>query len=166
MKKLLLLSLLLIPNLILSQSWVYNTSGNPIDGEFKYAYVEGKGGKFPYNDVKLFFNKVMKSRTYNLYISGAGYFIEDYSEVKVYFVFDDEEDIYISESVSISNDNELIFLENFEVVKTGNIFFQDYIIDKLKKSNSLFIRVEDINGKNDYKFNLSGSTKAINFVLN
>ena len=36
----------------------------------------------------------MKSRTYNLYISGAGYFIEDYSEVKVYFVFDDEEDIY------------------------------------------------------------------------
>ena len=85
MKKLLLLSLLLIPNLILSQSWVYNTTGNPIDGEFKYAYVEGRGGKFPYNDVKLFFNKVMKSRTYNLYISGAGYFIEDYSEVKVYF---------------------------------------------------------------------------------
>ena len=155
----------MIPNIILSQSFKYSSGGNPIDGEYKFAYVTSyEGAEFPYQDATIYFNK-LSSGSSNLYISGTGFYMEEFSEVQVYFVFDEEDDIYITTSVSYSSDNESIFISSFRDFKTGESYSRDHILKKLKESNSLYMRVEDSGVKNDYMFDLSGSTKAINFVL-
>ena len=164
MKKIIFLFLLL-PNIILSQSFKYSSGGNPIDGEYKFAYVSSyEGGEFPYQDATIYLNKLSGGST-NLYISGTGFYMEDFSEVQVYFVFDEEDDIYISTTVSYSSDNESIFVSSFRDSKTGVRYDRDHILAKLKESNSLYMRVEDSGVKNDYMFDLSGSAKAIAFVL-
>ena len=91
--------------------------------------------------------------------------MEEFSEVQVYFVFDEEDDIYITTTVSYSSDNESIFISSFKDFKTGVRYDRDHILTKLKESNSLYMRVEDSGVKNDYMFDLSGSAKAIAFVL-
>jgi hypothetical protein len=163
MKKLLFLFVILFSSISVAQ-WRYSEKGNEFDGKIRAANVIGKGNDYPYNSPKLILNYFIKDDSFNLYIDDSGYFNDG---AKVTMIFDKEPNVfYKSYNQSISTDNKTIFIDEFYVnddVENKIELFE--VLEKLKLSNSLSVRVEDDYGKNDIRFTLSGSTKAINFVV-
>ncbi len=144
-----------------SQNWKYDEAGNAFDGKYKEASVTGKGTDVPYHQPLLVIRKFDEQEYPDFFLYGAGTF-DYYDKPTVSFNFDNEDEIYVSNyhSVSVSDPN-TIFFEDF-----NNISFYD-IIQKIKNGNKLYIRVvtPPWDRKNDLEFSLSGSSKAINFVI-
>ena len=163
MKKLLLL-LFLIPLFSFAQTWTSSEGGSVFDGKYKTSSVRGKGDNFPYNKPVLVINK-FKNEFPNFYISGGGYFQEN-SNIEVLWVFDNEPNtIYSTYSWSISDDGKILFFSQFNNPDgLGKLKPIDFI-EKLMLANKVSVRMSDKYGSNDIVFSLSGSTKAINFVL-
>ena len=166
MKKISLLILIITPAILFSQSFKFAKGGNPLDGEYKYAYVQGNGGEFPYEDATLYLNKFDGKSNTNFYLSGSGYYIEGYSKAVVILKFSNEDEIFESDYVSYSSDGESLFLDSFIGRSTNSKLTKQEILDKFKSANSVYLRVQTQNDKQDYNFNLSGSSKAIEYVLN
>lgn len=164
MKKLLII--LLIPLISLAQSWTYEKGGNAFDGKYKTSSVLGKGSEFPYNKPSLVINKFENDEQINFYLSGAGYF-QDNTGIGIKWVFDNEPNtIYSSYSWSLSNDGKIIFFNRFNNPKENATKLEDIdIIEKLTTASRVQLRVSDDYGTNDLIFSLSGSSKAISFVL-
>jgi len=164
MKKLLvLLSFCAITNLY-SQSWKFSSGGNAFDGKYKTAYVQGKGSEFPYNKPLLTVN-LYNDESLNFYIASAGYFQSE-SETSVKWIFSNEPKvIYITEDLSISKDNKIIFLNSFKNSITREYLSRLDFINKLKTASRVDVRISDKYDDNDIAFKLSGSSKAINFVI-
>ena len=163
MKKLIFISIIMFSTVSTSQ-WRYTEKNNEFDGKIKAATVIGKGNDYPYNNPKLILNHFVKTENFNLYINDAGYFN---GEVDVIMVFDTEPNVfYKSYNQTISANNKSIFMDEFYVNDDleNRIGFYE-VLQKLKSNNSISIRVKDKYGKNDLKFTLSGSTKAINLVV-
>lgn len=163
MKKLIFISIIMFSTVSTSQ-WRYTEKNNEFDGKIKAATVIGKGNDYPYNNPKLILNHFVKTENFNLYISDAGYFN---SGVDVIMVFDTEPNVfYKSYNQTTSGNNKSIFIDEFYVNDDldNRIGFYE-VLQKLKSNNSISIRVEDKYGKNDLKFTLSGSTRAINLVV-
>lgn len=157
---------LLLPLLFSSLSiaqWRYLEQGNEFDGKIRVATVVGSGTDYPYNKPKLVLNYFVKDERFNLYIDDSGYFV-DFADVTM--IFDKEPSVfYMAYNQSISADNKTIFIDEFYInddVENRIGFFE--VLEKLKLNNRLSVRVENKYGKNDIRFNLSGSTKAINLV--
>ena len=163
MKKLILL-LLFIPLVSFGQGWTSDEGGNAFDGKYKTSTVMGKGNNFPYNKPVLVINK-FNGEQLNFYISGGGYFQEK-TNIGVLWVFDNEPDnVYSTYDWSISDDGKILFFKEFNSPDgTGKLKPID-IIEKLMLANKVNVRMKDRYGANDIVFSLSGSTKAINFVL-
>lgn len=160
----LLILFLLSTSSFYGQSWKYNAGGNAFDGNYKTSYVVGKGTDFPYDEPTLVINQ-FKEETINFYISGAGYFAHS-KDLEILFVFSNELKIfYEAVSPTISEDGKIIFLGYFRNLKTKELLTNVEFILLLKKGNELNVRVKDHNSKNDVVFGLSGSAKAINFVV-
>tara|TARA_Y100000589_G_scaffold46490_3_gene39036 strand:+ start:43772 stop:44776 length:1005 start_codon:yes stop_codon:yes gene_type:complete len=138
-----------------SQSWIYKEDGNAFDGNYKFAAVEGKGSDFPYNNPILYIRKFDNGEP-EFFLTGAGFF--SYSRPIVLFNFDDEDNIYKSIDNGYSADGDAIFFNELDIS-----FYE--MFKKIKNGNKLFIRVQNENGKNDIEFSLSGSSKAVNFVI-
>jgi hypothetical protein len=164
MKKLLLL-VLLIPLISFGQAWTYSEGGNAFDGKYKTSSVVGKGDNFPYNKPTLVINKFNDDEQVNFYISGGGYFQEK-TNIGVLWVFDNEPDkIYSTYDWSISDDGKILFFRAFNNPDGSGKLKPVEIIEKLTLANKVSVRMKDKYGANDIVFSLSGSTKAINFVL-
>tara|TARA_R110002033_G_C3895715_1_gene239404 strand:+ start:8686 stop:9879 length:1194 start_codon:yes stop_codon:yes gene_type:complete len=148
---------------IYSQSWKYESGGNAFDGEYKVAYVIGTCSDFPYNKPGLFLN-VFKERNLNFYIANSGYYSSE-NDVEILFVFNNEPNtIYYSNEISLSKDNETIFLSSFS--SDNNEFIsRNEFIEKLKKSSRLDVRIKSSYKNRDMIFSMSGSSNAINFVI-
>lgn len=140
--------------------WTYNSGGNDFDGTYKTSSVSGRGNDYLYNNPILVVNKWDKTGAVNLYISNSGYWSER-SGVRVKIKFDNDETIYNGWDFSYSRDNKTLFLKSFEQGKISKI----EMIGKMRSASSVSIRISNDYGQNDMKFSLSGSTKAINFVL-
>ena len=166
MKTLLSLSTLLITLTLTAQSWTFSKGGNAFDGTYKTSSVVGKGTEFPYKTPRLVINKFDNDEQINFYLNGAGYFQDD-TGLSVKWVFDNEPQIiYSSYSWSLSDDGKIIFFNRFNNPKEKSTKLEDIdIIDKLTKANKVSIRVQNNYGSNDLVFSLSGSTKAINYVI-
>ena len=167
MKKLLFLSILFLctQTNIKAQSWKYENGGDAFDGKYKTSFVKGSGSKFPYNDPILAINKYDNSPAVNFYISSAGYFQENTS-VKILWVFNTEPDvIYSTYDWSYSSDGKTIFLREFNDPKSDNKISKYEFMKKLKSASKVSARISDKYGTNTLTFSLSGSTKAIDFVL-
>jgi hypothetical protein len=164
MKKLILI--LLIPFITLAQSWTYKEGGNAFDGKYKTSSVLGKGSEFPYNKPSLVINKFDNDEQINFYLNGAGYF-QDNTGLSIKWVFDNEPDtIYSSYSWSLSNDGKIIFFNRFNNPLEDATKLEDIdIIEKLTTASKVQLRVSDDYGSNNLIFSLSGSSKAISFVL-
>ena len=146
-----------------SQVWKYDSGGNAFDGKYRSANVIGTCSDFPYNKPALCLN-IFKERNMNLYIANSGYY-SDENDVQIMFIFSNEpKTIYYSGEISLSKDKETIFLLSF---KSGTSRYLDRIdfINKLKKSSRLDVRIKSEYKNRDIKFSLSGSTKALNYVL-
>jgi len=164
MKKLLLFTLL-FPLVCHSQTWQYQSGGSDFDGKYKSAYITGVGNEFPYNKPIMAINKFDKNDGFNFYISDAGYSQEG-TGLSVLFVFSNEPDtVYSTYDFSISNDGKTIFLKEFNDPNSDTKISQVEFIKKLQDASKVSVRVKDNFGKNDLVFSLSGSTKAINFVI-
>ena len=167
MKKLLFLSILFLctQTNIKAQSWKYENGGDAFDGKYKTSYIKGTGSNYPYNKPILAINKYDKSPAVNFYISSAGYFQEN-TNVKILWVFNTEPDvIYSTYDWSYSSDKKTIFLREFNDPKSDNKISKYEFMKKLKSASKVLARISDKYGTNTLTFSLSGSTKAIDFVL-
>ena len=162
MKKLILL-LLFIPLVSFGQTWKYSEGGSAFDGKYKTSSIKGEGTNFPYTNPTLVVNK-FEGENINLYISDGGFFQED-TGISVFWVFDDEETIYSAYNWSISNDGKILFLGEFTNLDSSIRLKSIEMVDKLTLANKLTVRMKDNFSTNDIVFSLSGSTKAINFVI-
>jgi len=167
MKKLLFLSILFLytQTNVSAQSWKYENGGDVFDGKYKTSFVKGTGSNYPYNKPFLAINKYDNSPAVNFYISSAGYFQEDTS-LKILWVFNTEPDvIYSTYDWSYSSDGKTIFLREFNDPKSDNKISKYEFMKKLKSASKVSARISDKYGTNTLTFSLSGSTKAIDFVL-
>ena len=167
MKKLLFLSILFLytQTNVSAQSWKYENGGDVFDGKYKTSFVKGTGSNYPYNKPILAINKYDTSPAVNFYISSAGYFQEDTS-LKILWVFNTEPDvIYSTYDWSYSSDGKTIFLREFNDPKSDNKISKYEFMKKLKSASKVSARISDKYGTNTLTFSLSGSTKAIDFVL-
>ena len=167
MKKLLFLSILFLytQTNVSAQSWKYENGGDVFDGKYKTSFVKGTGSNYPYNKPILAINKYDNSPAVNFYISSAGYFQEDTS-LKILWVFNTEPDvIYSTYDWSYSSDGKTIFLREFNDPKSDNKISKYEFIKKLKSASKVSARISDKYGTNTLTFSLSGSTRAIDFVL-
>jgi hypothetical protein len=149
-----------------SQTWRYESGGNDFDGKYKTAYVQGKGGQFPYSNPTLVINTFDNDEeSINFYIKDAGFFQEK-TGIEVLWVFDNEPKvIYSTYSFSLSSDGKILFLKMFNNPNSGNKINQYEFINKLRNASRVSIRISDRYGNDDFSFSLSGSTRAINSVI-
>jgi len=167
MKKLLFLSILFLytQTNVSAQSWKYENGGDVFDGKYKTSFVKGTGSNYPYNKPILAINKYDTSTAVNFYISSAGYFQEG-TDVNIMWVFNTEPDvIYSTYDWSYSSDGKTIFLREFNDPKSDNKISKYEFMKKLKSASKVSARISDKYGTNTLTFSLSGSTKAIDFVL-
>jgi len=166
MKKLLLILLLCITISSYSQSWRFTSGGDDFDGKYKTSSIVGVGNEFPYKTPSLVINKFSKSDGYlNFYISSAGFYQEN-TGIRIYWVFNNEPNvIYSTYDYSISSDGKTLFLEEFNSPDSDLKITKYEFIEKLKNASTVSVRISNNYGKNDIKFSLRGSTKAINYVL-
>tara|TARA_B110000879_G_C11088594_1_gene477958 strand:- start:22 stop:1242 length:1221 start_codon:yes stop_codon:yes gene_type:complete len=163
MKKLIFI-LFLVPLVSFGQGWTSSEGGNAFDGKYKTSSVEGKGTNFPYTKPVIVINK-FDGEKLNFYISGGGFFQEK-TNIGVLWVFDNEPDIiYSTYDWSISDDGKILFFSEFNNPDGSGKLKPVDIIEKLTLANKVTVRMKDKYGSNDIDFSLSGSTKAINFVL-
>lgn len=167
MKKLLFLSVLFLytQSNVSAQSWKYENGGDAFDGKYKTSFVKGTGSNYPYNKPILAINKYDKSPAVNFYISSAGFFQEG-TDVNIIWVFNTEPDvIYSTYDWSYSSDGKTIFLREFNDPKSDNKISKYEFMEKLKSASKVSARISNKYGTNNLTFSLSGSTKAIDFVL-
>ena len=171
MKKLILFTLItLLVNPLFSQTWQTDSGGDDFDGKYKLAYVQGVGEEFPYNEPLMAFIKWDNQEDYSFYIKDANY-LQPSTSIDIIFVFDNEPGVFYSvyEStdgkLSLSTDGKTAFLNGFRNSKDRISYSKYEILQKLMTASTVSVRFKDKFGQNDTKFNLSGSTKAINFVL-
>ncbi len=163
MKKLILL-LLFIPLISFGQGWTSSEGGSALDGKYKTSSVLGKGTNFPYTKPVLVINK-FDGEKINFYISGGGFF-QKKTHISVLWVFDNEPDIiYSTYDWLISNDGEILFFREFNNPDGAGKLKPIDFIEKLTLANKVTVRMSDDYGSNDIVFSLSGSLKAINFVI-
>lgn len=158
-------TLILFSALTYSQ-WKKSGKNDVFDGNYRSARVIGSGGNSLYTKPILVVNYFEKSDNLNIYIDNAGY--SGCSNKVIYFKFDGDENIYRSTSISTDANKEAWFIQTGNYSTLANQKFFDYdlqLLEKLKKHNTLDIRMRSNCGESDYKFKLSGSTSAINYVL-
>jgi hypothetical protein len=161
MKKLLLI-LLCLPMIGFGQGWRYSSQGNDFDGNYKISSVVGTGNDYPYNSPKLVICYTEKSNEIDFYITDAGYYTAS-SNTQVMLSFNNEKGIiYKSLSLGYSSDRKSVYLDgNF----SPNYLRPIKIFQKLMEASYVNIRIKNDYGQNDMRFSLSGSTKAIKYVI-
>ena len=156
MKKLLFILILLITSLSYSQSWKYKTFTSDFDGKYKLARVYGTGGEFPYQKPDLVVIK-RSGGSIDIYVSQAGY--SGCDNKFIYFKFNGDEKTYRANRVGGGANNDAWFVRSMENISTNQL------LEKFTKHNSVAVRLGSNCGRNDFKFSLRGSTKALNNVL-
>ena len=165
MRKLLLLLFVTSVFQLNAQTWKYDSGGSDFDGKYKSSYVQGMGSEFPYQKPILAINKFDNANDINFYISNSGYFSEG-TGVSIFWVFNNEPDvIYSTYDFSYSSDGNTLFIKEINNPKSEDKLSAYEFINKLKSASKVSVRVSNDYGKNDMSFSLSGSTKAIDFVL-
>ena len=144
-------------NITYSQSWKYKTFNSDFDGSYKLARVYGTGGEFPYKNPDLSCNSLFNRFYKYIYISDAGYSGCDNKNVS--FKFNNDEKIYTTSSVGGGANNDSWFIYSMEDISRNEL------LEKFTKHNYVSVRLSQDCGLKDYRFSLSGSTKALNYVL-
>ena len=152
MKKVLLIAIGLLLSLNLSaQKWNISSNTSAFDGAYKAAGIKGIGYEFPYKAPSFRINYFEKDNDWNMYITNAGSAVCDNKKVKIKFNLSDKIHTFYA---STNADKDVWFIT------------PDFELINLMKSNSIMhVRLISDCGQNDFKFSLSGSSKAINFVF-
>ncbi len=156
----------LFTSTILAQnSWEYGKEGNAFDGTYKYAYVEGKGSRFPYNDPSLIV-RLNNNGEYAVYLDDSGFY-QDEDDIDVYWAFNKgTSGVYHSccSSIMLSKDGSAIFFE--EIKSPENEFIDIFsFLELMMESSDLSIRVSSKYSNNTISISLRGSSRAIEYVM-
>lgn len=136
--------------------WKYSESESDFDGKYRMARVEGTGNEFPYNSPLLTIT-LWDEENFNLYLSGIGYLGCDKN--LLIFKFNGDEELYYSNGVAVGKNEKALYIGDFTGIQRSEF------IELLKKHSSVSVRFDNECSQRDFKFTLSGSTKALNFVL-
>lgn len=151
MKKLLLIAVTLVANLSYAQ-WVYKTVDNGLDVPYKIAYSMSSDNK---GVLKL--EKTEEGIA--LYITGS-YFCDDYPTIDIALMVNSEPQRY-SFYATKSSDNTTVFILNDLSDVDRRAFLNDF-----QRATSFIARVNETRCTSDiFKFNMSGSLKAYEFML-
>lgn len=132
--------------------WVTKLVDNKLDPAYKIAYCSDA-----LNKVVLKFEAVDGELAF--YIAG-GYFCDDMISVDIALIVSGESKRY-TVSGSKSSNSKALFLIDDLLVEEQAAFFKD-----LKACTSAIIRTNESHCTSDiFKFNMAGSTRAINFML-
>ena len=151
MKKLLILTTLFITNFAFGQ-WVTKTVDNKLDAPYKISYC---------SDVldRAFLKLEAVGEQLSFYLGGS-YFCDDMITVDIALVVNGESKRYSIEGMKSSNSKVLFLIDDLLAVEQAE-FFKDF-----KACSSAVVRINETNCTSDiFKFNMSGSTKAVNFML-
>lgn len=134
--------------------WKKVSGNNKFDGDFKHAYISGKGGSYPYNKPVLHITQ-HNEEDLNIYIDNIGY--TGCNNPNLLFAFDQDDDILkFNANSNLNNDATFITSTTQELSD---------LTELLKNKKVVYIRYRDSCGKEDYEFSLSNSTNAIEFVI-
>lgn len=136
--------------------WTYKSGGNDFDGKYKTCSVEGTGGKSPYTTPGFYINHFENQDDINMYFTGVGYL--GCSSNRILLKFPNDSIIYKVLRPGTDEEKEALFINEIY-----NLEINEFL-KKLMENNSVSVRVQSSCNKNDYKFSLKGSSKAITFV--
>jgi len=132
-----------------SAQWTYKNIDNGFDDPYRIAYTEDNNGawlKLENVDGEIFF-----------YISG-GYTCDEYLIVDLSFMVNGAYKKYTCSSRTSESKKTVYFIDN--------LLTADCLAD-FKSCTTLKIRVNDVTcGSDTYEFKMSGSTAALNFIVN
>ena len=152
MKKLILL-LLFIPLVSFGQ-WTLNETNDPFDGKTSTVKHRGYGGEFPYQNPMLIIRYKHLKEELDIYISDMGY--SGCSDNIIYASFNNSPENVFKYWVTPSTDNEAVFFRDYQFLT---------FLSNLKTFSTVTIKFSNSCGDKRFKFNLSGSSKAINNLL-
>ena len=163
MKNICLLLAVFLMNSALAQSWKYMTKSDDQGTEYKTAYTNGNGTEYPYHNPVLTIDNKQDAMAFHL--TAVGYF-QNAENLSITWMFDkNPSEQYNTLDIGLSEDGETVFLNVFENQNSKDIVNTLDFIEKLKNGNRVSIKIEEKLGKNNLSFSLSGSTKAIGFVV-
>jgi hypothetical protein len=139
-----------------AQQWTYKLDGNEFDGKYKVAKVIGSGGSMPYQSPVLIINYFLESKDLNIFIADGGYAGCD--DKRIILKFDGDDNLY-SMTSSTNVGSEVWFFDD----RYSDLSYIS-LLEKLKSYSLVYMRLKSRCGQADYKFPLSGSTKAIDYV--
>jgi hypothetical protein len=164
MKNASLILLLIIPISVFSQ-WRTFQKNDAFDGILRYSNVVGKGYDRTYDDPTLILRKYEKENSYDLIINNAGYFTTN-SKNNILIKFDDEDIFYVTKGTpSIDRDGIFIDRRIYKEKNGGIQISRTQLLQKMMEGSKLTVRIKTDYKTYDMRFTLSGSTKAINYVL-
>lgn len=152
---------LVLPFYISSQSWKFETANNDFDGKIKIASQTSSIGTNIIYKPTLAINTNNNGLTTNFYIKDFGLILGD--DVSVWLKFDNDDSLYYAK-ISISENGKVIFILNARN-DNDDIFSKIELYKKLESASRVSIRIQDKYSKDDYRFSLKGSSKAINQVV-
>ncbi|WP_439130021.1 hypothetical protein [Polaribacter sp.] len=142
-------------SIVLFSQWSYSSGKSDFDGKYKTASIRGSGGAFPYNKPLLVVNK-FADKELSIYITDSGYSGCD-SKI-AYFKFNGDDKIYKTVYIGEGPNSNSWFINSLEKIDKIEL------LDKFIKHNYVSVRLRSNCNTSDYKFSLSGSSKALNFV--
>lgn len=153
-KKLILL-LLLVPLFSFSQTWYLKTSDDPFDGRTSTLFHKGFGGEFPYQNPSLIIRYRHLNDKLEIYISDLGY--SGCDDNTIIAAFNNNTENIKTYPVGASTNNDAVFFRQVDLIE---------FLSNLKKYSKVTIKFSNTCGDSRFQFNLNGSTKAINNLLN
>tara|TARA_B110000003_G_scaffold271890_1_gene306807 strand:+ start:624 stop:1199 length:576 start_codon:yes stop_codon:yes gene_type:complete len=150
MKKIILL-FLFIPIVSSGQDFTFGINGNPIDGDYKYTTANAINPNNQFDVIKFVVNRKKGTGT-----------------TSIYFVLSSSEEVN-KIILKFSNEAELITLSAF--AENNIIRFRRPVtgfcklISKFQNASSVYVRFLGNGIQRNYNLNLSGSKKAIDYVL-
>ena len=152
MRKILLIIAILSSTVSFAQDWVYSLMIDQFDGDYEVAATIGEG-KFPYNEPLLGVRVRDTDETPLQIVFANVAYGSTNSDLKILIAFDDEHKLYEYQATT-SVDGSLWFTN---ATKESKLI----LIEKMKSSSVMKVRLSSSYGQDDYTFSLSGSTKEI-----
>ena len=133
--------------------WVTKIVDNKLDAPYKISYCTEALDKS-------FLKLEVVGEQLSFYLGGS-YFCDDMITVDIALVVNGEPKRYTIEGMKGSNSKVLFLVDDLLAVEQAE-FFKDF-----KACSSAVVRINESHCTSDiFKFNMSGSTKAVNFMLN
>jgi len=149
--KIILIGLIMLTSVSKAQ-WVTKTVDNKLDAPYKISYCSDALDK-------AFIKLEVVGEQLSFYLGGS-YFCDDMITVDVALVVNGEPKRYSIEGMKSSNSKVLFLIDDLLASEQAE-FFKDF-----KACSSAVIRVNESHCTSDmFKFNMSGSTNAVNFML-